>query len=99
MTAPDGSEELRLLVIVKELLLDLIDGRWVARMGFQAGLEKNGARLATQEISGEAERHQIIGRREAHRAMSEIFTDVVNRLDLEDLFEKAERARPGVLRK
>ncbi len=95
--APGETEGLQRGVVVKKLLLDLMEGRWIAKMDFQARLEKSGTLLATQKISGEAERHRIVGRREAHRAMSEIFTDVVNRLDLQELIEHAETAHPGLL--
>jgi hypothetical protein len=97
VVAPGTAGGLELVVVLRELTLDLAGGRWVARMDFQARLRKAGTLLATQEISGEAERHRFIGRGQADRAVSEIFTDVVNQLDLQDLFKQAETTHPGAL--
>jgi hypothetical protein len=97
IVAPGGEGMMRLSVAVGELLLDLVEERWIARMDIRVCLEKDERLLATQAVTGEAERRHIIGRREAHRTVSEIFTDVVNRLDLQDLFKQAETANPGML--
>ena len=97
VAAPGETGGLRLTVVVNRLLLDLMDGRWVAQVEFEARLEKDGTLLATQKISGEAERHLLVGRREAHRAVSDIFTESVNRLDFNDLIQQAATAHPGML--
>lgn len=88
-----------LVVVLRELSLDLVDRRWVSRVRFQVRLTKNGRLLATQDVSGEAERYHLMGFREANQTVSEMFTDAVNRFDLEDLFRQAEKADPGVMKR
>lgn len=82
-----------LVVVLRELSLDLVNRRWTARVRFQAQLMKNGRLLATQDVSGEAERYHVMGHREANRTVSEMVTDAVNRFDLEDLFRQGEAGR------
>jgi hypothetical protein len=45
--------------------------------------------LKNQTISGDAERLRIAGNSQADTVMSEIFTDVINNLDLGELFRYA----------
>ena len=79
----------QLLIILREFTLDLVNRRWVAQMNYEARLVKNGEVLAAQTISGQAERYKLIGRREADTALGEIFTDLINKLDVVRLFEQA----------
>jgi hypothetical protein len=82
----DGIE---LLIELKEFVLDLVERKWIVTMGYEAKLLKGGDVLATQMISGQAERMKLLGRGEAETAIGEIFTDMINRLDVLDLFEQA----------
>jgi hypothetical protein len=79
----------QLLIILREFTLDLVNRRWVVQMSYEARLVKNGKVLAAQTISGQAERYKLLGRREADTALGEIFTDLINRLDVVRLFQKA----------
>jgi hypothetical protein len=81
--------EIEMMIVLKDLLLDLADRDWVVRMGFEARLMKEGEFLASQTISGQAERLKVLGRRDADKVMGEIFSDVVNRLDVPRLFQQA----------
>jgi hypothetical protein len=83
---PGGSE---LLIVLNEFLLDLVDRRWKVKMSYEAKLLKEGKVLETRTVSGEAERFKLIGRDEADRALGEIFTDMINRLDVLGLFHSA----------
>ena len=91
--AEDVSErkesEIEMMIVLKDLLLDLADRDWVVTMGFEARLMKEGEFLASQTISGQAERLKVLGRRDADKVMGEIFSDVVNRLDVPRLFQQA----------
>jgi uncharacterized lipoprotein YajG len=78
--------QLDLAIILKEFSLDLINKKWVARMAYEARLESSGKLLKNQIISGEAERLRIMGNSQAETVMSEIFTDIINRLDIGSLF-------------
>lgn len=81
--------EIQTVIVLKDLLLDLVDRRWVVTMGYEARVVKKGEVLARQMISGEAERLKLVGRGDADKVMGEIFTDLINRLDVARLFQQA----------
>jgi hypothetical protein len=81
--------EVEMMIVLKDLLLDLADRDWVVWMDYEARLMKQGELLASQTISGQAERLKVLGRRDADKVMGEIFSDVVNRLDVPRLFQQA----------
>ena len=81
--------EVEMMIVLKELLLDLAGRDWVVKMDYEAKLMKKGEFLASQTISGQAERLKVLGRRDADKVMGEIFSDVVNRLDVPRLFQQA----------
>ncbi|MBL7213676.1 MAG: hypothetical protein ISS61_14995 [Desulfobacteraceae bacterium] len=78
----------QLLFVLKEFFLDLEGERWVAKMSYEARLLRDGGFMASQELNGQAERYELVGREEADVAVGEIFTDLVNRLDVAGLFQK-----------
>ena len=77
------------VIVLEDFLLDLIGRKWVATMGYEARLVKDEKVLAKQMISGQAERLRLMGRGQADVVMGDIFTDLVNRLDLGKLFQQA----------
>ena len=81
--------ETELVIVLKDLLLDLIDRKWVATMEYEARLVKDQKILIKQTITGQAERLKLIGRGQADVVMGEIFTDMVNRLNVPRLFQQA----------
>jgi len=81
--------EPQLLIVINRFILDLVDRTWIAKMSYEAKLMKEGTILAAQIIEGEAERVKVIGRKEADTVTGEIFTDMVNRLNLLRLFRQA----------
>jgi hypothetical protein len=83
-----GSEP-ELQVIVQTFNLDLVDRNWVATMAYETRLVMEDRILAKQAVSGSAERAKILGKSDADKAISEVFSDTVNRLDLEGLFSEA----------
>ena len=83
----EGVPELR--VIIQNLMLDLVDRRWTVQMAYEARLSKNGKVLARQIVSGEGERMKLMGRDQAETILGEVFTDLVNRVDLNRLFREA----------
>ena len=81
--------ELEMMIVLKDLLLDLVDRDWIVTMDYEARLMKQGELLASRTISGQAERLKVLGRRDADKVMGEIFSDAVNRLDVPRLFQEA----------
>lgn len=78
-----------LTVIIQKFLLDLVDRRWMVQMAYEARLSKDGKVLARQIVSGEGERMKVVGREQADTVLGEVFTDLVNRVDLDKLFREA----------
>jgi len=78
-----------LVFVINEFYLDLVERKWIAKMGYEARLVKDGKICAKQMISGQAERLKIIGHAQADTVMGEIFTDIVNKLDVGKLFRQA----------
>jgi hypothetical protein len=75
---------------VKRFLLDLVDKDWVVMMTYEAKLSKDDQLLYSQTISGQAERLKLVGRGQADTVTSQLFTDVVNQLDVIELMKKAD---------
>ena len=69
--------------------LDLMGRKWISEITYDALLIRDNQILARQSISGQAERAKVIGSAQGQTVIGEIFTDVVNRLDIKDLFLKA----------
>jgi hypothetical protein len=63
-------------------------------MAYEAKLQPGDTVRASQTVAGEAERAKILGVKQADQVMSELFTDMVNRLDLKGLIQKS-RANEG----
>jgi len=76
-------------IILKTFSLDLAGREWLAKMSYEARLTGERGAVATQFINGEAKRYKVIGRDSADTLMGEIFTDMVNSLDVARLFKQA----------
>ena len=76
-------------VTLKEMTVDLADRRWTARVGYTARLSRDSETYAEETVAGSAERLHIMGRKAAETLVSEIFTEVVNRVDVPKLFRQA----------
>jgi hypothetical protein len=81
--------QVELTVAIQEFSLDLVDRKWLFRMGYEARLGKDGKALSTQKFSGNAERLKIFGRDQAEQLVGEVFTDMLNQMDVSRLFQQA----------
>jgi len=79
----------RLLIVLKEFLLDRSGQKWFVRIEYEARLMKEGKLLSSQGIHGGGERYGLIGTGPAETVLGEIFTDAVNKLDINELFRQA----------
>ena len=77
-----------LVIRLKKLELDLSGRKWIISMGYQARLEESGNLIASESINGSAERLKVIGKSDAEKIISELLTDMVNKLDLVKLFQQ-----------
>jgi len=94
MVAASGGEHPELVVALNEFLLDLktasvVEKKWVVSMEYEVRLENSDGSMAKQVISGRHEKTKLIGLKQANDMLADFFTDAVNRLDLERLFEQA----------
>jgi hypothetical protein len=89
--AAQDSADPTLVIQLKKLELDLTGRKWIIRMGYQARLEDSGKLLASESINGSAERLKVIGKSDAEKLLSELLTDMVNKLDLVKLFQPVQQ--------
>jgi DNA-directed RNA polymerase len=80
-----------LKIEITEFQLDFSARKWIVKMNYQASLSDNGNLLSKESISGEAERLKVRGKSDAEKNLSELLTDMVNKLNLERLFQQARK--------
>ena len=83
---PEGATSTGLSILLKSFFLDRAVRKWEVAISYEARLLREGQVLSSQFVSGEAERLDPMGAAQADVVLSELLTDVVNRLDLSKLF-------------
>ena len=91
VAAAREAADYELEISLQEFRLDLVKRKWVVNMSYAANLLKNGKPLAMETINGSAERLKVMGKSEAEKILSELLTDMTNKLDVDKLFEQARR--------
>ena len=86
----DQSQSTVMEIILKEFKLDLVKRKWVFQMSYQANLLKDNRFVSGQTITGNAERLRVVGSKDAEKVIGELISDVVNRLNLNELFRSAD---------
>ena len=76
-------------VSMNTVRIKLIGVKWYATVSCTAGLVVNERRAAGETVTGNAERVRVIGRKGADIVLSNILSDVVNRIDIVKLFQQA----------
>lgn len=76
-------------IVLKEFKLDLQNRKWIIKMNYQANLIKQNRVVAGETITGSAERLRVISGKNAEMVIGALVTDVVNRLNLNDLLQAA----------
>ena len=69
--------------------INLSGRKWIADVIYEANLSQDAHLIAREKITGSAERMKIIGRKGADTVLSEIFSDIINRLNILKLFQQA----------
>ena len=77
---------LNLEMQLQNFVLDREGKNWKADLAYKAVTSKGDRVLTNQTVSGSAERLKIVGTRDAEKLLGEIFSDMVNKLDPEKLF-------------
>jgi hypothetical protein len=76
-------------VHLNEFRLSLSKNKWVAAVGYKVSLSGDPNTVASETVSGSAERVKVMGSGAAEKVLGEIFSDSLNRLDVVALFAKA----------
>ena len=84
---PEGASGTGVSLLLQSFFLDREARRWKITISYEARLVRDGQILSSQVVSGDAERLDIMGTEQADVVLSELLTDVVNRLDLRKLFQ------------
>lgn len=69
--------------------IKLIGQKWMADVRYEANLSQDAHLVAREVVTGSAERTKLVGSGGAEKVIGEIFTDMINRLDIERLFAQA----------
>jgi hypothetical protein len=83
----DGIAEIQ--IVLKEFMLDLQGRDWIFNMSYQANLMSRGTLTVSETITGNAQRLKALGSGGAEKVISELVTDMANRLDIAELFRRA----------
>jgi hypothetical protein len=84
-----SDDEIELIVVLNKFVLDLVNRKWIADMSCEVKLMKGKESLASQSLSGRGEHLKLLGTDEADKIMGDVFTDLVNRIDVSGLFRRA----------
>ena len=78
-----------LIVTLEEVTIDLKGKKWLSEIRYKTQLSKDSSRIARETVSGQAERAKIMGTGGGTKLTGELFTDVINKLDVMQLFKNA----------
>jgi len=76
-------------VLINSMKVDLKSRKWLAQASYEASLSVDNQIIAREKVSGQAEKPYIIGRKGADDALSDIFTTIINKVDIVKLFQQA----------
>jgi hypothetical protein len=82
------SDAARFTVTITKFNVNLLGVKWYASLTCEASLTPDGQLEAKETVTGSAERARIVGRKGADTVLSDIFSDVLNRIDIVNLFQK-----------
>ena len=74
---------------INQFSIKLIGQKWLADVSYEASLTQDTQLVAREVVTGSAERLKVMGRGGAEKVIGEIFTEMINRLDIEQLFQQA----------
>jgi len=74
---------------INQFRINLIGQKWMADISYEASLGQDTRLIAREVVTGSAERLKVMGSGGAEKVIGEIFTDMINQLNLERLFQQA----------
>ena len=84
-----GDANAEIEIGLKEFRVDLKTRKWFFNMSYQLNLTQNSKLIASEKITGNAERLKTYGARDANKLISELVTDMINRLNVAAFFRSA----------
>jgi hypothetical protein len=76
-------------ITINQFRINLIGQKWTTDISYEASLTQDTQLVAREVVSGSAERLKIMGSGGAEKVIGEIFTEMINRLNIERLFQQA----------
>lgn len=91
ITVVDAPEEgtPTLIMTLEKVDVDLQGKTWHMQIAYKAQLSRDSSKIARESVNGQAERVKIMGMGGGEKLTGELFTDVINKLDIPKLFENA----------
>jgi hypothetical protein len=74
---------------INQFNINLVGQKWMADISYEVSLTQDTELVAREVVSGSAERIKVMGSGGAEKVIGEIFTDMINRLNIERLFQQA----------
>lgn len=75
-------------IALQDFLLDLVERKWILKISYEASLVRGDGLIAKETISGKTERVKILGQGDAEKVIGDLFTNVVNDLDIQKLLDR-----------
>lgn len=74
---------------IQRFRIERVGQKWMADIGYEVSLTRDLRQIARERVAGSAERLQVMGSAGAEKVIGEIFSEMINRLDIERLFAQA----------
>lgn len=74
---------------LNQFRIKLVGQKWIADISYEVSLTQDNQTVSREVVTGSAERLKIIGSGGADKVIGEIFTEMINRLNVERLFQQA----------
>lgn len=74
---------------LNQFRIKLVGQKWLAEIAYEASLSHDTQLVARETVSGSAERLKVMGSGGAEKVISDIFTEMINRLNIERLYQQA----------
>jgi hypothetical protein len=84
-----GQGDSTMVLTLDRFKVDFARKYWTVDIGYTLLLKGKGSRTVSQSISASGERRKLFGTKELEILIGDVFTDAVNRIDLNDLIGKA----------
>lgn len=78
-----------LVITLEKVAVDLKGKTWHMQIDYKAQLSRDSSKIARETVSGQAERAKLMGTGGGKKLTGELFTDVINKLNIPELFENA----------